>query len=149
MKCRGSGLTIAISFNTYLGFILDNNHPGESIVTKVLNLVNNRLNFFTGNKGLVNTPFMPFTVQFFVVQRICAIYQYNSAKNGKGLIPYGSMIGLGAFRKIKYFGDIPRQLLCIWGFDHKVKIIQKHIFAFLLIHSINPTAERSSKTDSE
>ena len=31
---------------------------------------------------------------------------------------------LGAFRKIKYFGDIPRQLLCIKGFDHKVKIIQ-------------------------
>ena len=29
------------------------------------------------------------------------------------LIPHGSTIGLGAFRKIKYFGDIPRQLLCI------------------------------------
>ena len=28
------------------------------------------------------------------------------------LIPKRSMIGLGAFRKIKYFGDIPRQLLC-------------------------------------
>ena len=24
------------------------------------------------------------------------------------LIPYRSIIGLGAFRKIKYFGDIPR-----------------------------------------
>ena len=29
------------------------------------------------------------------------------------LIPHRSIIGLGAFRKIKYFGDIPRQLLCI------------------------------------
>ena len=29
------------------------------------------------------------------------------------LIAYRSIIGLGAFRKIKYFGDIPRQLLCI------------------------------------
>ena len=28
------------------------------------------------------------------------------------LIPHRSIIGLGAFRKIKYFGDIPRQLLC-------------------------------------
>ena len=44
----------------------------------------------------------------------------SSAKNGKGLkigtkkvIPYRSIIGLGEFRKIKYFGDIPRQLLCI------------------------------------
>ena len=36
------------------------------------------------------------------------------------LIPHTSIIGLEAFRKIKYFGDIPRQLLCIWGFDHKV-----------------------------
>ena len=29
------------------------------------------------------------------------------------LIPHKSMIGLGEFQKIKYFGDIPRQLLCI------------------------------------
>ena len=29
------------------------------------------------------------------------------------VIPDRSIIGLGAFRKIKYFGDIPRQLLCI------------------------------------
>ena len=29
------------------------------------------------------------------------------------LIPHRSIIGLGAFQKIKYFGDIPRQLLCI------------------------------------
>ena len=29
------------------------------------------------------------------------------------LIPNRSIIGLGEFRKIKYFGDIPRQLLCI------------------------------------
>ena len=29
------------------------------------------------------------------------------------LIPHRSIIGLGAFRKIKYFGDISRQLLCI------------------------------------
>ena len=28
------------------------------------------------------------------------------------LIPHRSIIGLGAFRKIKYFGAIPRQLLC-------------------------------------
>ena len=60
------------------------------------------------------------------------------------LIRYRSMIGLGAFRKIKHFGAIPRQLLCIWGFDHKVKTIQKHIFAVLLIHNINPKAEKSS-----
>ena len=30
------------------------------------------------------------------------------------LIPRRSIIGLGAFRKIKYFGNIPRQLLCIY-----------------------------------
>ena len=29
------------------------------------------------------------------------------------LIPLRSIIALGAFRKIQYFGDIPRQLLCI------------------------------------
>ena len=29
------------------------------------------------------------------------------------LIPHSSIIVLGAFRKIKYFGDILRQLLCI------------------------------------
>ena len=29
------------------------------------------------------------------------------------LITHISIIGLGAFRKMKYFGDIPRQLLCI------------------------------------
>ena len=29
------------------------------------------------------------------------------------LIPQRSIIGLGAFRNIKYFGDIPRQLSCI------------------------------------
>ena len=29
------------------------------------------------------------------------------------LIPYRSMIGLDACRKVKYFGDISRQLLCI------------------------------------
>ena len=60
------------------------------------------------------------------------------------LIPDRS-IGLGAFRTIKYFGDIPRQLLCIYGFDHKVKIIQKHVFVVLLIHNINTTAEKSSE----
>ena len=60
------------------------------------------------------------------------------------LIPHRSIIGLGEFRKIKYFGDIPKQLLCVLGFDHKVKIIQKHVFVVLLIHNINPTAEKSS-----
>ena len=29
------------------------------------------------------------------------------------MIPYRSIIGLGTFQKIKYSGDIPRQLLCI------------------------------------
>ena len=29
------------------------------------------------------------------------------------LIPHRTIIALGAFRRIKYFGDIPRQLLCI------------------------------------
>ena len=31
----------------------------------------------------------------------------------KKLIPYRSKIGSGAFRKIKYFEDIPRQLFCV------------------------------------
>ena len=55
-----------------------------------------------------------------IVRRISASFQYNCAKNDKGLkftqrkpMPHRSVIGLGAFRKIKYFGDIPRQLLCI------------------------------------
>ena len=29
------------------------------------------------------------------------------------LIPHRSITGLGTFRKIKYFGDIAKQLLCI------------------------------------
>ena len=58
---------------------------------------------------------------------------------------YRSNIGLGVFRKIEYFEDIPRQLFCVWGFDHKVKVPQKDIFAVLLIHNTNPTAEKSSK----
>ena len=61
------------------------------------------------------------------------------------LIPHRSIIGLGACRKVKYFGDIPRQLLCIEGFHQKVKIIQKLVFVVLLIHNINPTAENSSE----
>ena len=61
------------------------------------------------------------------------------------LMPHRSIIALEAFRKIKYFGDIPRQLLSIYGFDHEVKIIQKHVFVVLLIHNINPTAEKSSE----
>ena len=48
------------------------------------------------------------------------------------LIRYRSLIGSGAFRQ-KYFGDIPRPLLCVLGFDHKAKIPQKHIFAVLLL----------------
>ena len=56
------------------------------------------------------------------------------------LIPYRSIIGSGASRKTKYSGGIPRQLLYVKGFDHKVKIPQKHIFTVLLIHNINPTA---------
>ena len=66
-------------------------------------------------------------------QWICAIYQYSCAKMVKvsksvrrKLIPYRSYIGSGAFRKIKYFGDIPGQLFCVLGFDHKVKVAQKH-----------------------
>ena len=31
------------------------------------------------------------------------------------------------------------------GIDYKVKMIQKHIFDVLLIHNINPTAEKSSE----
>ena len=61
------------------------------------------------------------------------------------LIPYRSNIGSGAFRNIKYSGDIPKQLFCVQGFDHKVKVSQKHIFVVLLIHSMNLTAEKSSK----
>ena len=61
------------------------------------------------------------------------------------LIPHRSITGLGAFQKIKYFGDNPRQLLRIKGFGHKVKIIQKHVFVVLLMHNINPTAEKSSE----
>ena len=48
------------------------------------------------------------------------------------LTPYRSIRGSGAFRKIKHFGDIPRRLFCVWGFDHNVKVPQKHIFAVLL-----------------
>ena len=55
-----------------------------------------------------------------LVQRLCAIYQYSCAKLVKvsklvqrKLIPYKSIIGSGAFRKIKQFGDIQRQLFCV------------------------------------
>ena len=55
-----------------------------------------------------------------LVWRISASFQYIALKMAKvsklaerKLIPHRSIIGLGALRKIKYFGDIPRQLLCI------------------------------------
>ena len=52
-----------------------------------------------------------------LVRRISASFRYICAKNGKDL-KIGTKEAdttkiLGAFRKIKYFGDIPRQLLCI------------------------------------
>ena len=61
------------------------------------------------------------------------------------LIPYRSNILPGAFQKIKYFGDTPRQLFCVKGFDHKVKVPQQHIFAVILIQNINPIPVKSSK----
>ena len=57
------------------------------------------------------------------------------------LIPYGSNIGSGEFRRNKYFGGIPRQLFCVQGSGHKVRILQKHIFADSQYR--NPTAEKS------
>ena len=65
-------------------------------------------------------------------------------KNGKGL-KIGTKEALGPFRKVKYFEDILRQQFCDKGFDHKVKIPQKYIFAVLLIQNINPTAVKTSK----
>ena len=63
----------------------------------------------------------------------------------KKLMPYRSIIGLVALRKIKYSANIPGQLFYVYGFDHKVTIPQKHIFAVLLIHSIDPTGGKTSK----
>ena len=56
------------------------------------------------------------------------------------------MTGSEAFRNIKYFGTIQRQLFYVKQFNHKAKIPRKPIFAVLLIHTINPTAEKSSKS---
>ena len=62
----------------------------------------------------------PNAISHYLVRRISARFQYNCAKNGKGL-KIGTKEAdttwinnrLGAFGKIKYFGVIPRQLLCI------------------------------------
>ena len=51
--------------------------------------------------------------------------------NEADTVPYKSILESEAFRKIRYFGDIPRQLF----YHHIVKISQKHIFAVLLIHN--------------
>ena len=50
-------------------------------------------------------------MQFFntIVLKMVKVSKFAQRK----LIPHRSIIGLGAFRKIKYFGAIPRQLLCI------------------------------------
>ena len=62
------------------------------------------------------------------------------------LIPYRSNIGVrGSFERLnifEIFQDSYRDLTID-------KVPQKHIFAFLLIHSVNPTAEKSSETDSK
>ena len=57
------------------------------------------------------------------------------------LIPYSSIVGLGAFRKIKYFGDFPIQLLCIRDLIIKSKLF-KNIYFFL--PCLFTTAKKSS-----
>ena len=48
------------------------------------------------------------------VFNIIALKMVKVSKSAqRKLIPHRSITGLGAFRKIKYFGDIPRQLSCI------------------------------------
>ena len=51
------------------------------------------------------------------------------------LIPHRSIIDLEAFRKIKYFGDIPRQLLCIKDLTIKSKLF-KNIYLLSCLFTI-------------
>ena len=61
------------------------------------------------------------------------------------LIPHRPIIGLGSFRRLNILEIFPDSYCAYTGFDHKVKIIQKHVRVVLLIHNINPTAEKSSE----
>ena len=62
------------------------------------------------------------------------------------LIPHRSITGLGHFEKLNILEIFPDSYCAITEeFDHKVKIIKKYVFAVLLIHNINPTAEKSSE----
>ena len=63
------------------------------------------------------------------------------------LIPHRSIIGLGVFRKIKYFGDIPRQLLCIQGFTIKSKLFKNMFLLSCLFTIYIPQLKRALKTD--
>ena len=73
-----------------------------------------------------------------LVWQISASFQYNCANNGKGL-KIGTKEAdtteinnrLGAFRKIKYFGDIPRQLLCIRDLTIKSKLFKNMLLSYL------------------
>ena len=50
------------------------------------------------------------------------------------LTPYRSNIGSRSFRKInkmKYFGDYPRQLFCVQGFNHTLKSSSKPLILLL------------------
>ena len=61
------------------------------------------------------------------------------------LIPHRSIIGLGAFRKIKYFEIFPDSYCAYRDLTIKSELFKKHVFVVLLIQNINPTAEKSSE----
>ena len=77
-----------------------------------------------------------------IVRKLIRVSEFVQRK----FIPYRSNIGSGAFRKIKYFGDISRQLFSVYR-DLTIKSkFPKNIFLlFCLFTDVDPTAEKSSK----
>ena len=62
----------------------------------------------------------------------------------KKLIPYRSIIGTGAFRRLNILETFQDSYSAHKDLTIKSKLL-KNIFAVLLIHNINPTAEKSSE----
>ena len=61
------------------------------------------------------------------------------------LLSYRSNIGSEAFRKTKYFGDIPSSYSVYRDLIIKSNFLKNILLLFLLIRNINPTAGKSSK----
>ena len=87
-----------------------------------------------------------------LVQQICAIYRYNCNKNGKG-VKIGTKevdtiwidILSGHFKRLNILEIFQDNYSAYRDLTIKSKFLQNIFFAVLLVHNVNPTAEKSSK----